>query len=97
MIIYDLLGMISSRQGNLQTALGYHQKSLEYAQENGDILRQGIALANQALAQEGLTELDQAFRLMTQAQDIFTLLNSDYQEKTRKDLARIQNGRSVNI
>ena len=96
MIIYDLLGMISSRQRDIKTALAYHQKSLECAQENGDLLRQGIALANQALAQEGLTELDQAFRLMTQAQDIFTLLNSDYQEKTRKDLARIQNGRSVN-
>ncbi len=92
MIIYDLLGMISSRQGDIKTAFSYHQQSYEFAQENGDILRQGIALANQALAQEGLTELDQAFRMMTQAQAIFTLLNSDYQEKTKKDLRRIQRG-----
>lgn len=94
MIIYDTLGMISSRQGNIKTAMSYHQQSYDFALENGDILRQGIALANQALAQESLTELDQAFQLMTQAQDIFTLLNSDYQEKTKKDLRRIQQGRS---
>jgi len=94
-IIYDLLGMISSRQGDLKTALDYHQQSFEAAQENGDLLRQGIALANQALAQEGLTELDQAFQLMSQAQEIFVLLNSSYQEKTTKDLARIQKGRST--
>lgn len=94
-IIYDLLGMISSRQKNLRTALTYHQQSFEAAQENGDLLRQGIALANQALAQEGLTELDRASDLMTQAQSIFILLNSDYQEKTKKDLKRIQQGRST--
>ena len=95
MIIYDLLGMISSRQGDLKTALEYHQQSFKSAQENGDLLRQGIALANQALAQEGLTELDLAFKLMSQAQDTFILLNSDYQEKTSKDLERIQSSRSV--
>ncbi|MCK5793303.1 MAG: tetratricopeptide repeat protein [Anaerolineales bacterium] len=95
MIIYDLLGMISSRQGDLKTALEYHQQSFESAQENGDLLRQGIALANQALAQEGLTEMDRAHQLMTQAKEIFTLLNSDYQEKTSKDLERIQSSRSV--
>lgn len=94
-IIYDLLGMISSHQGDLKTALDYHQQSFEAAQENGDLLRQGIALANQALAQEGLTELDQAFQLMSHAQDIFILLNSGYQEKTSKDLVRIQKGRST--
>lgn len=94
-IIYDLLGMISSRQGDLKTALDYHQKSYQAAQENGDLVRQGISLANQALAQEGLTELDQAHQLMSQAQEIFILLNSDYQEKTRKDLSRIQKSRST--
>lgn len=94
-IIYDLLGMISSRQGDLKTALDFHQQSFETAQESGDLLRQGIALANQALAWEGLTELDQAFQLMSQAQDIFMLLNSDYQEKTRKDLGRIQSSLST--
>lgn len=95
MIIYDLLGMISSRQRNLKTALEYHQMSFQSAQDNGDLLRQGIALANQALALEGLTELDQAHQLMTQAQDIFIILNSDYQKKTSKDLERIQKSRSV--
>ncbi len=95
MIIYDLLGMISSRQGDLKTALDYHQHSFESAQENGDLLRQGIALANQALAQEGLTELDHAHQLMTQAKEIFTLLNSDYQKKTSRDLERIQRSRFV--
>jgi len=94
-IIYDLLGMISSRQGDLKTALEYHQQSFDAAQNNGDLLRQGIALANQALAREGLTELDQAFQLMSQAQDIFILLNSDYQNKTSNDLVRIQQSRST--
>jgi len=94
-IIYDLLGMISSRQGDLKTAADYHQKSYISAQENGDLLRQGISLANQALAQEGLTELDQAHQLMSQAQDIFILLNSDYKEKTKHDLRRIQTSRGA--
>jgi tetratricopeptide (TPR) repeat protein len=95
-IIYDLLGMISSRQADLKTALDYHQQSFDLAQENGDLLRQGIALANQALAWEGLTEHVQANQLMSQAQDIFVLLNSDYQEKTNKDLRRIRRGLSEN-
>ena len=60
----------------------------------GDLLRQGIALANQALALEGLTELDQAYQLMVQAQEIFILLNSDYQVKIKKDLSRILQSRS---
>ena len=89
-IIYDLLGMISSRQGDLKTALDFHQQSLDLARGLGDLLRQGTALANQALAREGLLDLDLACRLMTEAQEIFILLNSDYQEKTRKDLSRIQ-------
>jgi len=42
-----------------------------------------------------LTEIDQAFQLMSQAQDIFILLNSNYKEKTSKDLVRIQKGRST--
>jgi len=96
-IIYDLLGMISSRRGDLKTALDYHQKSFDAAQEIGDLLRQGIALANQALAQEGLTELDTAHQLMTQAQENFILLNSDYQEKTSKDLGRIQRSRNADV
>ena len=95
MIIYDLLGMISSHQGDLKTALEYHQQSFESAHEDGDLLRQGIALANQALAQEGLTDMDHAYKLMSQARDIFILLNSDYQKKTSKDLERIQRSRSV--
>ena len=93
-IIYDLLGMISARQADLKTALDYHRLAYEKAQEIGDLLRQGIALANQALALEGLTELDQAYQLMVEAQDIFILLNSDYQLKIKKDLSRILQSRS---
>jgi tetratricopeptide (TPR) repeat protein len=93
-IIYDLLGMISARQSDLKTALAYHRLSHETAQEIGDLLRQGIALANQALALEGLTEIDQAYQLMIEAQEIFILLNSDYQEKTKQDLSRILQSRS---
>ena len=93
-IIYDLLGMISARQADLKTALDYHRLAYEKAQEIGDLLRQGIALANQALALEGLTELDQAYQLLVEAQDIFILLNSDYQLKIKKDLSRILQSRS---
>ena len=91
MILYDLMGMISSRQGNLKDAVGYHQQSFQAAEENGDLLRQGIALANMGLAMEGLTDLDGALEAMSQAEELFTLLNSDYLEKTRRDLMRVRN------
>jgi tetratricopeptide (TPR) repeat protein len=90
-IIYDLLGMISSRQGNLKRAVEYHQQSFQAAKETGDLLRQGIALANKGLALEGLTDLDGALEAMSQAEQLFTLLNSDYVEKTRADLERVRN------
>ncbi|MCJ7733655.1 MAG: hypothetical protein MUP11_03810 [Anaerolineales bacterium] len=93
-IIYDLLGMIYSRQGDLKTALTYHQQAYQAAHSEGDLLRQGIALANQALSLERLTELTQAFALMEEADCIFSMLNSDYQEKTRRDMDRIQSGLS---
>jgi tetratricopeptide (TPR) repeat protein len=90
-ITYDLLGMISSRQGNLQAAVEYHQQSFQAAEEFGDLLRQGIALANKGLALEGLTDLQAAHQALSQAADLFRLLNSDYVEKTREDLARVRN------
>jgi tetratricopeptide (TPR) repeat protein len=90
MIIYDLLGMISSRLGDLRSAVEYHQQSFQAAQDQGDLVRQGISLANQALALEGLTELERAQAALEEAQEIFTLLNSDYREKTQKDLQRIR-------
>lgn len=91
-IIYDLLGMISSRQGNLKSAADYHQQSFEAAQKNGDLLRQGIALANMGLALEGLTDLEGALEAMSRAEELFALLNSNYLEKTRRDLERVRNG-----
>lgn len=91
MIIYDLLGMISSRLGDLRSAAEYHQQAYHSACEGGDLLRQGIALANQGLALEGLTELEGAAVLLEKAQEIFSLLNSTYQEKTQHDLERIRN------
>lgn len=89
-ILYDLLGMISSRQGNLKDAVAYHQQSIEAAQESGDLLRQGIALANKGLALEGLTDLEGALKSMSQAEKLFRLLNSSYLEKTRRDLQRVR-------
>ena len=77
-LIYDLLGMISSRQGNLKAAADYHHQSFQAAQSNGDLLRQGIALANKGLALEGLTKMEEALEVMTQAEEIFRMLNSDY-------------------
>ena len=93
-IIYDLLGMISSRQRDLKAAVEYHQQSSQAAQAVGDLLRQGIALANQGLALEGLTEMESALQTMSQAEELFTLLNSSYVEKTRRDLERVRNSMS---
>lgn len=90
MLIYDLLGMISSRLGDLRSAVEYHHQAFQSARDGGDLLRQGIALANQGLALEGLTELEQAAAALEQAEDIFILLNSDFHEKTQRDLERIR-------
>jgi len=89
-LIYDLLGMISSRQQDLRSAVDYHQQAYLTAKSLGDLQRQGIALANQGLALEGLTELSEALQVMEQAQEIFSTLKSDYLEKTSKDLKRIK-------
>ena len=83
--------MISSRQGDLKTAIESHEKSNLIAQEVGDLHRQAIALANKGLALEGLTEMEAALESMRQAENIFRTLNSSYLEKTRRDLQRIQN------
>jgi tetratricopeptide (TPR) repeat protein len=90
-IIYDLLGMISSHQGDLRSAIDYHDKSYQIALEIKDLHRQAIALANKGLALEGLTEMEAALDAMRQAEDLFTMLNSDYLEKTRRDLQRVRN------
>ena len=90
-ITYDLLGMISSRQGNLKIAAEYHQQSFQAAQEIGDLLRQGIAMANMGLALEGLTDMEGALKAMNLAAELFTLINSDYLEKTRRDIERVHN------
>ena len=89
-LIYDLLGMISSRQGDLRSAVEFHQQAFETANSLGDLQRQGIALANQGLALEGLTELNEAFQAMQGAQELFSRINSDYLEKTKIDLERIR-------
>jgi len=91
-LIYDLLGMISSRQGNLKDAAEYHQQAYLEAEKNDDLLRQGIALANKGLALEGLTEMEGALTAMSQAAELFTLLNSDYLEKTQRDIQRVREG-----
>ena len=93
-LIYDLLGMISSRQQDLRSAVDYHQQAFLTAKSLGDLQRQGIALANQGLALEGLTELSEAFQVISQAQEIFSTLKSDYLKKTSKDLERIKTGLS---
>ncbi|MCK5641996.1 MAG: tetratricopeptide repeat protein [Gammaproteobacteria bacterium] len=89
-LIYDLLGMISSRGGDLRSAIDYHQQAFETARSLGDLQRQGIALANQGLALEGLTELNKAYQTMQQAQELFSRIKSDYLDKTRIDLERIR-------
>lgn len=91
-LIYDLLGMISSHQGNLKAAIEYHQQSCLVAQEIGDLHRQAIATANRGLALEGLTDMEGALAAMRQAEDLFIILNSDYLERTRRDIHRIQKG-----
>jgi len=90
--IYDTMGMIASRQGNLKEARSYHHQAGDIAQDAGDLVRQAIALANEALALEGLTDLENALPVMEQAHHIFESLGSNYTEKTHKDLHRIKKG-----
>ncbi|MEJ2411553.1 MAG: tetratricopeptide repeat protein, partial [Anaerolineales bacterium] len=78
MVIYDLLGMISSRLGDLRSALDYHQQAWQAAKEAGSLLKQGIALANQGLALEGLTDLDQAASKLEEATEIFSRVSPEY-------------------
>ncbi|MEE8355752.1 MAG: tetratricopeptide repeat protein [Anaerolineales bacterium] len=89
-LVYDLLGMITSHSQDLRSAVEYHQQAYQIAASLGDLHRQGIALANQGLALEGLTELQAAFQAIEQAREIFLLLNSDYLQKTNQDLERIK-------
>jgi tetratricopeptide (TPR) repeat protein len=88
-LIYDLLGMITSRQGDLRSAVDYHQQAFLIAESLGDLQRQAIALANQGLALEGLTEHKKAHQVLKQAEEIFQILKSEYVKKIRVDLARI--------
>jgi tetratricopeptide (TPR) repeat protein len=92
--IYDLLGMICSRQGDLQTAIDYHRQASRQANTLGDIRAQARALANQALALEALTELDEALLVMSQARDLFALIGSNFLQRTTQDLERIRAGRT---
>jgi tetratricopeptide (TPR) repeat protein len=92
--IYDLLGMIYSRQGNLRTAIDYHRQASQQAAALGDIQALASALANQALALEALTELDEALLVMSQARDLFALIGSSFLQKTTQDLERIRAGRT---
>jgi tetratricopeptide (TPR) repeat protein len=89
-IIYDLLGMVSSHQGNLKVAAEYHQEAFEHAEEIGDLLQQGIAMANKGLALEGLTDMEGALGALSLAEEVFRILNSDYLDRTRKDLKRVR-------
>ncbi len=89
-IIFDLLGTIYSRQKDLRTAIEYHQKAINLSTKIGDPHRQAIALANKALAHEALTETEDAYQAMQEAQSIFQTLNSEYASKTQKNLARIR-------
>ena len=82
--------LLPSRSQDLRSAVEYHQQAYQIAVSLGDLNRQGIALANQGLALEGLTELQAAFQALEQAQEIFLLLNSDYLQKTNQDLERIK-------
>jgi tetratricopeptide (TPR) repeat protein len=90
MILLNLLGMISSRLGDLRSAADYHQQAYQAALTFDDLQQQAIALANLGLALEGLTEMEKAAQAMERARQIFSDLNSDHIKKTQRDLARIR-------
>ncbi|MEA2008579.1 MAG: tetratricopeptide repeat protein, partial [Chloroflexota bacterium] len=95
-MILDLLGTIYSRQKDLRTAIDCHRQAAELAVEVGDPHRQAIALANKALAHEALTETEDAYQAMQEAQSLFQMLNSEYAAKTQKDLTRIRKAMGKN-
>lgn len=88
--VYDLLGMISARQGDHRQAVRYHRRAYELADDLGDLHQQARSLANQGLSREALTELETAQDLISRARDLFQSLNSLQVEKTTRDLRRIQ-------
>ena len=89
-VVYDLLGMISARQGDHQEAVRCHRRAYELAADLGDLHQQALSLGNQALSQEALTNLEDARELLSRARDLFQSLNSNYLEKTERDLLRIR-------
>jgi tetratricopeptide (TPR) repeat protein len=89
-VIHDLLGMISARRGDHRGALRRYRRSCGLAADLGDRHQQALALANQALSLEALTELETARELMVQARDIFQDLDSPHLEKIDRDLDRIR-------
>jgi tetratricopeptide (TPR) repeat protein len=89
-VIHDLLGMISARRGDHRGALREYRRSGKLAAEVGDLHQQALALANQALSREALTELEAARELMDQARELFMGLGSPHLEKIDRDLDRIR-------
>jgi len=89
-VTHDLLGMISARRGDHREALRRYRRSGELAEHTGDRHQQALALANQALSLEALTELETARELLVQARGIFQGLDSPHLEKIDRDLDRIR-------
>ncbi len=89
-IIKDLLGRISACGGDLRGAVNYHQEAIEIASKLGDLPHQAAALANLALAKEGLTELKEAADALDQAISLFQLTDSRSLDRALKNRARIK-------
>lgn len=85
----EILGMIYARKLNMRKSAEYHQQAADLAARLGDVERQGMALANKALALEALTELEAARQTMQQAQSLLRQAGSAYLPKTEKDLQRV--------
>ncbi len=85
----EILGMIYARKLNMRKAAEYHQQAADLAARLGDVERQGMALANKALALEALTELETARDAMQEAQALLRQVGSGYLAKTEKDLQRV--------
>ncbi len=91
--VLEILGMIYARKLNLRKAAEYHQQAADLAARLGDVERQGMALANKALALEALTDLDEALTAIREAQTLLELVGSGYLPKIEKDMRRILSAR----
>lgn len=90
--VHNLLGLITARRENHQSALEHLRTAQSLAQKTGSLPELALSLANQALSQEALTNNQRAVELMTRALDLMKQTQTGDQNQARRDLDRMKSG-----